>query len=280
VTRRRTNLGAGFALVAILASVSCGGSLRRADAGSQPLPHGVLIAHALGEIDGDTYTNSQAAAERSYGFGNRWFEVDLALTADGDLVTFHEGLENRLGVERPISALHMREVLAHRFDGRYAITTLAALLRRFADVDDAYLVTDSKRWTPEILSAMLRGLDAVPAMRARVVPQIYHPTDLSVLNEARDRWPWPTLIFTLYQAAMSADEVVSFVSRNDIPVVAMPIERFNASFASRLHDAGAKVLVHTVDDPGDAARLAREGADGFFTDSLHPEPNLASGGSS
>ena len=37
----------------------------------------------------------------------------------------------------------------------------------------------------------------------------------------------------------------------------------------RLHDAGYRVMIYTVNDPGAAARLLDAGVDGIFTDNLH-----------
>ena len=55
---------------------------RETPAAKLELPDGVLVAHALGGVDGQTYTNSVEAFEKSYRDGLRWFEVDLQRTAD------------------------------------------------------------------------------------------------------------------------------------------------------------------------------------------------------
>lgn len=49
-----------------------------------------LVAHALGEIDRYTYTNSLEAFIESYSNGIRIFEVDLMLTSDKKLVLRHD----------------------------------------------------------------------------------------------------------------------------------------------------------------------------------------------
>lgn len=272
----KTTIRSGIALIVVFMT-GCGASARdggRGGEGDDVLPRGVLIAHALGELDGNIYTNSLAAAEHNYALGSRWFEVDLTLTADRDLVTFHEDLESKVGLDRRVSTLRTGEVLAHRFAGRFPITTFGTLLRRFADVADADLVIDTKRWSPEILAAVLHGLDEVPVMGARVVPQIYHRSDLALLRSVRDRWPYPTLIFTLYQTDLPDDGVLAFVKATGIRVVAMPTTRFSAPFAARLHRAAVTVLVHTIDDHDEAERLAADGADGFYTDSLRADAGV------
>lgn len=60
------------------------------------------IAHALGGIDGQTYTNSKEAIENSYNKGVRLFEVDVKLTSDNKLVCVHgwskKDYEEKLGI--------------------------------------------------------------------------------------------------------------------------------------------------------------------------------------
>lgn len=237
------------------------------------LPPGVLIAHALGGIDGVTYTNSREAFFTNYQNGRRWFEVDLALTADGDLVCFHLEQERRLGLPASISETSTRDFLARRIDGRYTPMTFQQLLGLVKERDGVYLVTDTKRWTTRIEDALLRDLKAVdPQLRRRLILQFYHPHDLPLLRAAeRAHGPFADLILTLYQNQMSDETVVLFAKRHKLRVVTMSTQRFNPRFAQALHHVGARVLVHTVNDPKDSTRLAEAGADGFYTDFYWPD---------
>ncbi len=54
-----------------------------------PVPP-VLVAHAGGGIDGQTYTNSLEAMDLSYSLGHRVIEVDFCWSSDGRLVLMHE----------------------------------------------------------------------------------------------------------------------------------------------------------------------------------------------
>ena len=49
-----------------------------------------VVIHALGEVDGYTYTNSLEALENSFSMGNRVFECDFALTSDDKMVACHD----------------------------------------------------------------------------------------------------------------------------------------------------------------------------------------------
>lgn len=47
------------------------------------------MAHALGGVENTKYTNSKEAFENSYKKGFRFFEVDLTITPDGEIIAFH-----------------------------------------------------------------------------------------------------------------------------------------------------------------------------------------------
>ncbi len=254
----------GVVAVASLLQGACG-----QQQGSLLLQRERFIAHALGAIDGVSYSNSLAAAEHNYALGFRVFEVDLCLTADGELVTFHEGHEGHLGLSRPLSQVSAAEVLGLAYDGKYRLSSWSDLLRAFSHVNDAFLVTDTKRWNPPILRALLRGLEKVPAMRRRVIPQLYQVEDFALFRR-HSPWPYPTFIFTLYQNSLSNEQVLALVREEKIPVVTMPVPRVTPRFVADLHSLGALVFTHTVNDHAQVMRLAEVGVDGFYTDSYRP----------
>ena len=49
----------------------------------------IMIAHALGAINENTYTNSEAAFRKSFSDGFEYLEADLALTNDQQIVLYH-----------------------------------------------------------------------------------------------------------------------------------------------------------------------------------------------
>lgn len=232
------------------------------------IPDGTMIAHALGGIDGVAYSNSLEAFRANYAAGKSWFEVDLALTADGHLVCFHSGHERFIGLETAIELVSTRDFLNHQYLGRYTLLTFRELLSQVSGLPGVYLVTDTKEWTPTILDALLRDLHAAPPpLRTRVIPQIYNPEDLRLLSTVKGaHFPFPFLIFTLYQTRMTDTQVLSFVKTSRIPVVTMSTLRFNASLARTLHQAGVKIFVHSINTSPEVVAFTEAGADGFYTD--------------
>ena len=72
------------------------------------------IAHAGGQFNGATYTNSLEALDQNYEAGFRAFEIDLSFTSDGELVCLHdwgrvlpEVLICRLPLRFPSSSLNV-----------------------------------------------------------------------------------------------------------------------------------------------------------------------------
>lgn len=233
-------------------------------------PRDVLIAHALGGIDGVAITNSADAFDRSYREGLRWFEVDLAVTADGDAVCFHPGHERHVGLDRPVHEVSTSELLRRRYDGRYTLLSFAGLLDRLDSHPDAVLVLDSKTWDEPMRRAIGRAAAGRPeSVMRRVVPQVYRPEDLEAIGPALGLTP-RLVIFTLYRSAMDDSGVVAFVRTEGIPVVAVSEARFRPSLAAELERLDRRLLVHTVNSPVARLKLRSAGADGFITDFLRP----------
>ena len=75
------------------AKQSSGAQKAGQESGPPRVKRGVLVARALGAMGPLRNTNSIEAFKCNYDRGFRWFEVDLALTSDNELVCFHKGDE-------------------------------------------------------------------------------------------------------------------------------------------------------------------------------------------
>ncbi len=233
-------------------------------------PEGAFLAHALGGIDGHTYTNSVEALEHNLALGARFFEVDLSFTADGDLVCFHTGHEKHLGLERDITETSTEEFLSRRYDGRYTLMTAEELLRRMAAEPEAYIVTDTKHDFAMSLAEVVRLAEAVdPALVGRIVPQFYTPEQWRDVAELEaGHGPFATVIFTLYRTRLDDDGVVETARTRHVPVVTMSTKRFNPDLVARLAALGVDSLVHTVNDRAEVESYLRRGVRGLYIDFL------------
>ena len=205
--------------------------------------------------------------------GFRWFEVDLAMTSDAVVVCFHEDHGRDIGLATLIGEISVADFLERRFAARYELMTFRRLLEEMVRHPETYLITDTKRLSPEILASIESEVDAVDAaLRQRIVVQIYHRDELGFVLDAEARsGRFAGVIFTLYQTPVSNDELVEFVAATGMKWVTASDRRFSAELAHRLHSLDGRIFVHTLNSRDRIADFRLAGADGFYTDSAAPE---------
>ncbi|TJY40976.1 glycerophosphodiester phosphodiesterase [Cohnella pontilimi] len=208
-----------------------------------------LIAHAMGGIDGKTYTNCYEAFTSNYGKGFRVFEVDLQFTADGQLVARHDwspGMYKHLGQERPavenhqpLSWMTFKELPIHKQFQPLDIDDILQLMGLFPDV---YLVTDTKNLQTATIQKQFRLIaDKLiqyddRSIGRRIVPQLYNRKMYDLLEEI---YPFDSYIYTLYQSKDTDKQVLNFVrSTPKVKAVTMDGGRASKTFtgALRAHD--------------------------------------------
>lgn len=102
-----------------------------------------FIAHAGGEIDGKTYTNSLDAMNLNYRKGFRLFELDIVKTSDNFYVAAHDwkhwaGIAEYDGDLPP----RLKTFMRHKIHGKYLPLDMNTINVWFAEHPDAILVTD------------------------------------------------------------------------------------------------------------------------------------------
>lgn len=241
---------------------------------------GLLVARGMGDIDGLRKTNSIEALRCNYKRGFRWFDVDLATTADGELMCFNAGSEKQAGLPRRISELPVAEVEGKKYAQRYPITRLTRLLDETDRLGDVVLVLDTEGWTERVERALSRTLVYGPHRSTRIVLQFHREKNLKkVLSLSRDLNAGVVLI--LDRNSVDDAEAEQLVKKASPIAVVTTRERFSPWLAQRMHALHTPVLVQVVNDHEQIVSLARAGADGFYTDSYLPfgalaaEPSLA-----
>ena len=239
---------------------------------SVTVERGLLVAHALGEIGGVQYTNSLEAFQCNYRRGYRWFEVDLALTSDGELVCFHEGNEAQAGLRGTIGQLTFSQVEAARYAGRYPIPRFSNVLSEADRSGDVVFVTDTKGWSSAMIDAVRRVAienDGKRRHRAQLVLQSYGEQDIADVKHL-SRQIGADIVLTLYASSADDAQVEAMVRKYDVAAVVADARRFSPWLADRLHAMSTPILVHTINDHREILRLTRAGADGFYSDSYRP----------
>ncbi|WP_167859592.1 phosphatidylinositol-specific phospholipase C/glycerophosphodiester phosphodiesterase family protein [Paenibacillus cymbidii] len=251
-----------------------------------------LIAHGLGGLDGVELTNSLEAFETNYDKGQRVFEVDLSLTADGLLAGRHDWmsyLDERFELDVPASeqdqAPTMAEFLGRKILKQYTPISFDDVARLLVEYPDAYIITDTKEEDPQLVARQFTLIrDTIervdPTIVDRVIPEIYSP---EMMETVKAIVPFPNVIFSIYLSSMTPDEVVQYVGSHGIRVVAMPVERATAPFMKALRRKGAVAYVHAVNEVADVNAYMAMGVHGVYTDFLsyadlgwaQPEPSAA-----
>lgn len=244
-----------------------------------------MVAHAMGGIEGLTYTNTYDAFLVNYDQGFRVFEVDLLLSSEGRLVARHEwgesftrqlGQEDELAADRQGAVLSYAEFKAAKIQGVYEPLDWDDVLELMEQYPDVYIVTDTKQSSPdEIQQIFTQIVDEAkakdPELLKRVVPQIYNR---EMLEPVQSIYPFDSVIFTLYQTHDTDDEVVAFAADKHLAAVTMSDTRANAQLIQELNRIGVPSYIHTINDLKTIAKFKRMGAYGFYTDFL-TEADLA-----
>lgn len=240
------------------------------------------IAHAMGGIDGNTYTNSLEAFVENYENGHRIFEVDLSLTSDNKLAAIHDwSVENTVGIcefplteeqlDRPLSEAEFKEL---KIKGLYTPLTFEDIVQLMYDFPDIYIVTDTKETEePYITTQFQYIVDAAtavdPALLDRIIPQIYNEEMYYHIMELYD---WNSVIYTLYNQGteFSTLEVVDFSCLNGIRVITTFPGRADPLMLKRLLNSNCLIYMHTFNSPEDIEPFKEAGIHGFYTDFLIP----------
>ncbi|MBW3605210.1 MAG: glycerophosphodiester phosphodiesterase [Actinobacteria bacterium] len=231
-----------------------------------PLP--LAIAHRGGSVNGTE--NTIASFGRAVELGYRYLETDVRVTADGELVVFHDGTVERVaGVEGRVQDLTWRELSELRIGGREPVPRLVEVLKTFPD---ARLLIDPKcDAAVDPLIGCLRDHDALDRvcvgsfsdrrlarMRAAFGSAIctsMGPRELLALRLAAWRWAPGSAVPTAPACVQ-------------MPVRYGPIVFAEPRCIAYAQARGLQVHVWTVNDRPTMQRLLDLGVDGLITDEI------------
>jgi glycerophosphoryl diester phosphodiesterase len=248
-------------------------SNQTSDSSPLPVPRGLLVAHAMGAVDGVPETNAIEALRCNHRRGFRWFEVDLSLTADDQVVCFHRQREKQFGLSREIGELRLQDLEGAKYKG-FGIPTLSAVLKESEKLGDVVLVIDAKSWSKRMIEAFSDVATSVSVGGPRFVLHAYGEKDLPAVTRLAKELG-AGVILALYESDADDATVEKLAKDNGVLAVLADERRFNPWLAKRLHAANIGVLVHTVNEHQKVAQMTLAGADGFYTDSYVPYATMA-----
>lgn len=236
----------------------------------------------MGDIDGLRITNSLEALRCNYQRGFRWFDVDVSITADGELVCLRKGNERHAGLHQRVLDLPLAEVEGKPYAGRFPITRLSKLLEETDRLGDVVLVLDTGGWSDRVEQALSRTLGYGPKHATRIVLQVSAEMDVRSVTTLSQELGASVLV-KLRRLKEDDAKVEALVKKATPIAVVASKERFTPWLAERLHALHTPLLVSAVNEHEDVARLTLAGADGFYTDRYVPfgvftsSPTLALG---
>lgn len=250
-----------------------------------------LISHALGGVDGRTYTNSREALMSNSKKGVKVFEMDLTFTSNtgngGVLVGRHDWNNGSYdGVDANISNSQKTELPkvftdVYQMNKKYQVLTFEELCNYMVENPDVYFVTDTKYTNSRAIDYIFRDIITTAkridsSILDRVVVQVYNQ---AMYFQVMELYPFPSVIYTLYMSDDSEEEVIEFVKNTGIGVVAMPMSKYNWDFVSQLNLVNCKSFLHTINSSNQAEYYMDRGVYGVYTDNLlwedfkYGEPN-------
>lgn len=232
-----------------------------------------FAAHACGEIDGQTYTNSFEAFKANYDLGYRIFEVDFDITDDNALVATHSEnrWRNQTGADES-TPFTLENFSARPLLGQYQSMTAEEIIGLLEAYPDIYLITDTKH--TDRVSVMLQFSQLVRwAEKAevsvidRIVPQIYSE---EMLDWVMSVHPFRSVIFTLYNTKWTPESVLRFCEATGVGLITTSYVYLTQELADLWVPHGLRIGVHTVNNIPVASDCLSLGADLIYSDKLLP----------
>ncbi|MDY4560802.1 MAG: glycerophosphodiester phosphodiesterase family protein [Peptostreptococcus porci] len=234
------------------------------------------IAHAMGGIDGNTYTNSKEAMEKSYERGLRVLETDISLSSDDKLVLIHsfekEGLEQLgLPVSWSVKPPTEKEFLERKILGKYTPMKFSDVVAFMKKHKDVYIVIDLKNNDIKDVEKCYKKIVEIAkkedqSVLKRIIPQIYYEQMYRPLMNIYD---FKSIIFTTYRIEeLEVNKIVDFSYEHGIKIVAVNKFKFSKDLTDKLVDRGIGLYMFTYNDESVVNSLRNLYVSGFYTDFL------------
>lgn len=230
------------------------------------------IAHAMGAVDGNIYTNSKEAFEASLKNGFHIFEVDLLQTTDHVLVGKHKWGKV---LSDPLSKgskyrVSYKEFMSTKIYGKYTPISFSDILDFLEENPDIYIMTDTKdeNYAEAVSDAKLIVKTAKEAGKEkllnRLIIQIYSE---NMLNAVKNIYPFEHILLTTYkQDDVAFSKMIQFCKSNGIEAVTVPTSDVNDYRMKLLSDAGIKSYTHTINSVYETKEYMKLGVYGVYTD--------------
>lgn len=239
-----------------------------------------MISHAMGGIDGYSYSNCLEGFLENYEEGHRIFEVDMQLTADDKIVLWHDWNRQFCSKYRKGMVPTYAQFMNSRIYDKYTPLDLDALLKLMAQYPDIHIITDSKHTSSTIVKKQFKAIVStarelgIPEVLDRFIVELYTKDMYNVVDGI---YHFREYILTLYKifgkapSKSNLQKLASFCKKKGINTVAMYAKWWNPKYKGYVKPYGVDLALYTVNDPDEAESYFDEGVNALFTDFLPPE---------
>ena len=239
--------------------------------GMSPWPYPRWIAHrGAGRLAPE---NTLAAFRLGAAHGYRAFECDVKLSADGVPFLLHDASLDRTTSQRGIAAQRTWSDLSRIDAGAWhsrgfagepipSLAAIAAYVR-----GNAFMLNIELKPTPgqELETGRVVGQEVLRLWQGADVPPLFssfRPESLQGARESAPEVPRALLVDTLWDGWFETARSLGCAA------VVSNYAVMDRGTLERLHGAGLRGLVYTVNDPAPAWQLLAMGIDGIITDAV------------
>jgi glycerophosphoryl diester phosphodiesterase len=224
------------------------------------------VGHRGGRGPGWPAENTLEAFERARDQGARAIELDVRTSSDGAAMVFHDrDLARMTGSRDPrrVEDVTQAELRSLDLGERARIPTLGEVLAWARDLDVAVNV-ELKYDVPDRRTLARAALGTIQSIGADVIVSSFDPILLAMSAALAPRRP--RALLTHAAQARWADVLQALGARPALQAIHLERVQANERTVRRYARRGLRVGVWTVNDPAEAAALARWGAKSIITD--------------
>lgn len=227
-------------------------------------PGPIPFAHRGGASEAPE--NTMPAFEHAVRLGYRYIETDVHLTADGELLAFHDDRLDRVTDQTGVIAeLPWSLVRAALVDGREPIPRFEDLLAAWPEVRVNIDPKHDAAVGP--LAEVLRRTGAADRVCVGAFSDKRIARLQTLVGAALCTSMGPRQVARLVAAANHLPGGASLAAPcAQVPMMQGPVPLVTRRFVDEAHRRGVQVHVWTIDDPVDMSRLLDLGVDGIMTD--------------
>lgn len=211
--------------------------------------------------------NTKGAFAHAVALGYTYLELDVHLSADGEVVVWHDETLSRVaGIDRAVSDMTWAELAAIRIDGEHTLVRLVELLEQHPEA--RFNIEPKHDAVVGPLIAVLRAADAVDkvcigSFSDRRIQQFRSEFGPEFCTSAG-----PAELAKTFVAAYMRPRLRPAHRCVQIPVRAYGMSLDRPRFIRRLQRLGLQVHYWTINDESEMVRLLDAGADGIMTDNI------------